>query len=201
MKKLRLIKYISFNDDNIPHSLITKSDKNNIYVGGWCFRDNELTTKYQDYFICNYTLKEEYYKDNNLYLEMVNLKKNGNIIIGIHIRRGDYKLWNEGKYFFDDDVYMVYIQNMKNEIEIKYNRQCKFILFSNEPLSFVENENTYISKNNWYVDQFLMSKCDYLIGPPSTFTLWASYIGKVKCYHIEDKSGIINLENFNYCKG
>jgi len=90
---------------------------------------------------------------------------------------------------------------MKNEIESKLNKQCKIIFFSNEPLSFVEDENTYISKNDWYIDQFLMSKCDFLIGPPSTFTLWASYIGKVKYYHIENNNGIINLNNFLYCKG
>ncbi|MCL1960046.1 MAG: alpha-1,2-fucosyltransferase, partial [Spirochaetes bacterium] len=178
-----------------------RDNKQNIYVGGWFFRVHELTAKYQDYFIAKYTLKEKYYKDNN-YLKIINKQKeNGNIIIGIHIRRGDYKQWNEGKYFFDDNVYLKYKQNMKNEIESKLNKQCKIIFFSNEPLSFVEDENTYISKNDWYIDQFLMSKCDFLIGPPSTFTLWASYIGKVKYYHIENNNGIINLNNFLYCKG
>lgn len=64
-----------------------------------------------------------------------------------------------------------------------------------------ENDNIKKSTNEWYIDHFLMSKCDYLIGPPSTFTMWASYIGKVKYYHIENDSGEIRLSDFKYCKG
>ena len=35
------------------------------------------------------------------------------------------------------------------------------------------------------------------MGPPSTFTIWASYIGDVPLYHIYNKDDIINVSNFN----
>lgn len=44
-----------------------------------------------------------------------------------------------------------------------------------------------------------MSKCDYLNGPPSTFTLWASYMGRVKYYQIKDNTGNIYINDFSYC--
>jgi len=43
--------------------------------------------------------------------------------------------------------------------------------------------------------------CDYLIGPPSTFTLWASYVGKVKYFHLKNKSGEIAIDDFVKCVG
>jgi hypothetical protein len=90
---------------------------------------------------------------------------------------------------------------IEDEINKIYAQECSFIIFSNEVILIKENENIIISKNKWYVDHFLMGQCDLLIGPPSTFTLWASYIGKVKYFHIENKSGKISIDDFKYCRG
>jgi len=90
---------------------------------------------------------------------------------------------------------------LKKEVENNSNKKCFFIIFSNEDVLIKKNEYIHISKNKWYIDHFLMSKCDYLIGPSSTFTLWASYIGKVKFYHISNDSGEINLNDFKYFRG
>jgi len=169
---------------------------NDIYVGGWDFRVNNLTEKYQDYFIEKYTLKEKYIKNNKL-LDLINKsKENGKTIIGVHIRRGDYKTFENGKYYFGDAVYKKYMDALAEKI-----KNCCFIIFSNENILINETEYIYKSNNQWYVDHFLMSKCDFLIGPPSTFTLWASYMGKVKYYHIKDDSGIIDINYFNFCRG
>lgn len=54
----------------------------------------------------------------------------------------------------------------------------------------------YVSKCKWYEDHSLMSMCDYLIGPPSTFTSWSSFIGNVPTYHIKDKYKKIELSDF-----
>jgi hypothetical protein len=173
----------------------------NIYTGGWYFRVNNLTEKYQDYFIKKYTLKDEFIKNNDLYALIIKQKENDNIVIGVHIRRGDYKYWCNGKYYFDDCTYKKYIYALRDKIKHEYNKKTFFIIFSNENIIFDENEYIYKSTNEWYIDHFLMSKCDYLIGPPSTFTMWASYIGKVKYYHITNNNGNINLDDFNCCKG
>jgi len=193
MIKLKLLKSVKIfdtevNSCNYVETLLVPYD---IYVGGWNFRVEDLVEKYQDYFIEKYTLKEKYIKNNKL-LDLINtLKKNGKTIIGVHIRRGDYKIWENGKYYFDDDVYKKYMDTLTNKII-----NCCFIIFTNENVLINENEYIYKSNNQWYVDHFLMSKCDFLIGPPSTFTMWASYIGKVKYYHIKDNSGIIDVNDF-----
>ncbi|GAB1414630.1 hypothetical protein MASR2M117_00360 [Paludibacter sp.] len=45
--------------------------------------------------------------------------------------------------------------------------------------------------------------CDYLLGSPSTFTMWASYIGEnSKYYHTTNRNDIPNnLSCFKVCNG
>jgi len=205
MKKLNLVKVVSFdseNQNNITELLaLLSSQPRRLFVSGWAFRVHELTKKYQNYFISKYSLREEYFK-NNILLDKINkLKESDKIVVGVHIRRGDYKYYMESKYYFDDNVYIKYMEKIKKEIDVKYNKKYGFIIFSNENLSISENEYTFISNNEWYVDHMLMSKCDFLLGPPSTFTMWASYIGKVKYFHIENDNGNIDLDSFTYCIG
>jgi hypothetical protein len=172
-----------------------------IYVSGWYFRVPNLTKKYQNYFIQNYRLKEKYIKGNKLLEIINNLKNEGQYVIGVHIRRGDYKYWQSGRYYFDDCVYLKYMRTIGKDIETIYKKRYSFIIFSNENTSFNDKNNIYKSKNKWYIDHYLMSKCDFLIGPPSTFTMWASYVGKVKYFHIQNESGKIDLNDFILCEG
>ena len=126
------------------------------------------------------------------------------IVVDIYIlggRRRDYKKHQGGKYYFSDKVYQEYMNQLGIEVSNKLSKQALFIIFSDEITGFQENSYTLISDNEWYLDHLIMSKCDFLIGPPSTFTIWASYIGKNKYFHIKDDSGEIDLKRFSYCKG
>jgi hypothetical protein len=168
---------------------------NTVYVRGWFFW-HILTEKYGVLFRKKYTLKEIYYKNNLMYNKVIELK-NRNTLIGVHIRKGDYKEWHNGKYYYEDDVYYRIMEKLKRLI----GDNCVYIIFSNGNVEFVENEELYISKEAWYIDQYLMTQCDYLIGAPSTFSRWASYMNNIKCYHIRDVNKEITLEDFVIYKG
>ncbi|MEI7504285.1 MAG: alpha-1,2-fucosyltransferase [Paludibacter sp.] len=168
---------------------------------GWCFRAHALTTKYQNYLVKKYSLMTDLYKDNDLYKYILGLDRSKYHIIGIHIRRGDYKFWENGKYNFTDDTYQLYMDNFSIELKKRSDKEINFILFSNENITINTAGDKVVSNNEWYIDQLIMSKCDYLIGPPSTFTLWASFIGKVKYYHITDNKGQIDIDKFSCCRG
>lgn len=192
------INIISLGKEKDSISALSNCLFKNCYVKGWYNFDknNILIRKYQDLMIKKYTLKKNYYKNNPLFLKMLSLDKSKTILIGVHIRRGDYKKWNNGKYYFKDEQYRTYMRKMKKEINIHINKKCIFIIFSNEKTSFEESDTLWISKNTWYLDHFLMGQCDYLIGPPSTFTVWASYIGKTKYIHIKSSEQKIELKHF-----
>lgn len=198
ISKLGILKFVRF-DKTLDESenekkLLEAFDKSDIvYAAGWRFRVSHLTEKYNSEMADKYALKESLYKNNKLVKELNELKLHNYTLVGIHIRRGDYKKWNKGIYFFNDNVYIEYIESISKQLFRQGKDKHKFILFSNEDLNIQESENILISKENWYIDHHLMSSCNYLIGPPSTFTLWASYIGNVKIFHIFDKKENIDL--------
>jgi hypothetical protein len=197
-KGIAKVVFYEENDNNpeILKSLI--KEYRNVCVSGWMMRVPALLKKYQDCFIEKYSLKEDYYKGNVLLKKINELKKKDKIIVGVHIRRGDYKEFFDGKWYFTDQVYMKYMNALQEEIYGFLCKDCTFMIFSNEKTSFREEGNICVSHYDWYIDHHLMTQCDMLIGPPSTFTSWASYIGKTKYFHINDDTGDISLDRFVY---
>ena len=119
-----------------------------------------------------YRLKPQFYQGNYLYDQMQKWHKEGYFLVGVHIRRGDYKEWFDGKYYYEDTIYEKWIGQVS---ELYHNMNLKFIIFSSDQCS-IAGPNIVISHNSWYVDQFLLGMTDSSFGPPSTFRRWASYI-------------------------
>lgn len=104
-------------------------------------------------------------------------------IIGVHMRRGDYKNWLDGKYYYSLEQYVKYISQLIKII----NKDVNVLLCSNEkiPIEFFHEFNSYLIPNTSAVkDLYALSKCDYIIGPPSTYSLWASFYGQTNLAHI-----------------
>lgn len=202
LNKFRLLKRLKFTDvEQQGFYEDTLRRKNLVFVQGWCFRNYDLTSKYQDRLVAKYALLPKFYERNDLYNQVVSLDRNACNLVGVHIRGGDYRTWRKGEFFFTNDVYQKSMNNLDVELDKITGKKTLFIIFSNEVVHLNKSENIIISTNPWYIDQQIMSLCDYLIGPPSTFTLWASYIGKAKYFHIKDDSGKITLEDFVRFKG
>lgn len=124
----------------------------------------------------------------------------GVVTIGVHIRRGDYAQWHNGRFLYNDDVYKKNMQSIESEF-MGRGQRIQFIIFSNEPVN-MENltvkSNVVKSEFNAVQDHWLMSKCDYLMGPPSTFTLWAAFMGKKLLAFIVNSESVIRIADFQY---
>lgn len=122
------------------------------------------------------------------------------VTIGVHIRRGDYAQWHNGKFFYNDDVYNRNMHSVENEF-ISRGQKVQFIVFSNEPVNMgniTVKSNVVKSECNAVQDHWLMSNCDYLMGPPSTFTLWAAFMGKKLLAFIINPETVIHVADFQY---
>ena len=97
------------NEDNLNVDILKSRLDHDLYVDGWGFRVHELTTKYQDLFIEKYSLKKEYYEKNDLYKKLLDVNRDRTSIIGVHIRRRDYIKHKGGIYYFNDEVYQMYM--------------------------------------------------------------------------------------------
>jgi len=176
-------------------------NKNNYIkiVEGWNFRRNDLTNKYHN------QLNKIYKFDNNIALkskslihQINKLKDNGKFIVGLHIRRNDYKTWNNGKFYFSDKFYSRIISQLKNNLNSD-NYDPFIIAVSDEIINSINGIDCF-SKRSWKDDQIILQSCDLIIGPPSTFTMWASYISKTPLIVINSEENF-NFEKSKICKG
>jgi len=96
-------------------------------------------------------------------------------VIGIHIRRGDYVSWQSGVHFHSLEFYAEAIQRI-SEI---FQGACLFFLASSEPVPvrLFEGGNISIGGHSVNEDFVGLSQCDYIVGPPSTFSDHAARIG------------------------
>ncbi len=125
-------------------------------------------------------------------------KNKGKFIVGVHIRRGDYRNWNKGKYFFDVYFYKDVINKLKTKL-INENKDPFFVVVSDEKIIFDIGAN-FFSEGSWKEDQITLQICDLIVGPPSTFTMWASYISKIPLIKLNSNAKK-KLPKAKVCKG
>lgn len=127
------------------------------------------------------------------------MRHQADVLIGIHIRRGDYRVWRDGMYFFDDASYASWMQQLE-EVFLTRGQKVIFYLASDEAINEAKFKTFKIYKGqpSKMVDLYTLAQCDYLLGPPSTFSLWAAFIGHGQLLHVEDSNQRLKLESFKY---
>lgn len=98
--------------DDIKEQLAERSIQ---FVCGFGYRSYKLIEKYHDYIVKKYSIKEGL-KDKQL-LSFINQQRSeGKVLIGVHIRRTDYKEYLNGKYFYSLAQYKQIIMNLRELI-------------------------------------------------------------------------------------
>ena len=167
-----------------------------IFINSWKHKkDYEAIVEFKPEIISLFTPGKQYReKADKLFPE---LKSMYDILIGVHIRRGDYLNFHNGSYYFDDSVYCRYMNMLTSKQGTK---KVGFFISTNE----VIDPNTFKGLNIHSIDDSLgiedlyaLSKCDYIIGPPSTFSMWASFYGSVPLKLIEDENETFSFDDFS----
>lgn len=123
-------------------------------------------------------------------------RKDTDLIIGFHLRRGDYKEWRNGFYYYEDEVILNYMSQILSIFKMK---KVKFFIASNENIN-VDNfreYNCFKNLNNSSInDLFSLGLCDFIIGPPSSYSMWASFYGKKPLRIINTRNDKLLLSDF-----
>lgn len=101
--------------------------------------------------------------------------------VALHLRRGDYREFLGGMMYYSDEAYRTIANSVKNSST----ERIRLHLFSDEQISerIIEGLDAVIHRNNAAVlDLAIMASCDAIIGPNSSFSQWASFIGDVPLY-------------------
>jgi Glycosyl transferase family 11 len=160
---------------------------------GWVYRDYINFKKYLPQIKNLFSPKQEF--RDAIKHEVDRARSMGDMLIGVHIRRGDYKDFNGGKWFYSNEVY---INKMQEAERLFAGKQCVFIICSQEKLDTNEFSGfkTVIAERPAIVDLYLLAECNYIFGPPSTFTGWASLYNTVPAYYMESAGEKITIDSF-----
>jgi hypothetical protein len=118
-------------------------------------------------------------------------------LVGVHIRRGDYRVFADGAWFFEDEVYARIMKDLKASYPGP--GEVGFLLVSDESLdtsSFDPIAPLTFGKNDPGLDQALLSLCDFILGPESTFSAWPGFLHEIPRAVIANASCRLRWEDF-----
>ncbi|WP_051211860.1 alpha-1,2-fucosyltransferase [Butyrivibrio fibrisolvens] len=163
---------------------------------GWPYVDYESLKKKYNMIRDFFTFSSEVINESNKKLE----RKDNEYIIAVHIRRGDYKNWLDGKYYFENETY---IRLINEAIQENKDKQVKVLICCNEAIKeefkISHGEVIIYDSNSDVLDLCMMSMSDLIIGPPSTFSGWASFIGHVPKFYVMSKDSTFNKSESAIC--
>lgn len=109
--------------------------------------------------------------------------------LGVHIRRGDYAQWADGRYFYDNEVYARHINRFASKL---CDKEVHVYLSTNDAevseslfQQLCPATTVHHLHGNAPQDLFMLSECDYVIGPPSTFSLVAAMYRDIPLYRMD----------------
>jgi len=162
-------------------------------LNGWNFRAELNVRKHAVKIRSYFSPLPIYQRRVKNFLDLLNKKHD--YIVGIHIRQSDYKRWHSGRFFYTVAIYKEIMQSIYTVLGTK---KILFIVCSDvlQNEHFDNTKNVLFGSGHLIEDIYLLSKCDYIIGPPSTFSLWASFYGETPLYHIYDPSYLPKIQDF-----
>lgn len=166
-------------------------------VKGWEVRFYDLFLKYKQEIIDLFTFDEVIKAKTQA---LMGEKEDNEVRLGVHIRRGDYKTWLNGRYYYEDEVYQDYILQFRHLFPGK---DITVYICSNDPkldkTSYQDNlqgMKVIFPQGGQEDDLCLLSECDYLIGAPSTFSLVASMYHDTPLCWMEEKHIELSASSF-----
>lgn len=148
-----------------------------IVVSGWYVRFYDLVLKYRQEICDLFTIDPQFTEP-----VQEKMKAYHGIRLGVHIRRGDYAVWKDGIYCYSDEKFADFIRQFSTLFPEK---DIEVFLSTNDPaVSATHYEELITDKEqrihihhlqgNAVEDLFMLSECDYIMGPPSTYSLVAA---------------------------
>jgi hypothetical protein len=169
------------------------SESKIVFAQGWKFRCVELVEKHKKTIQTFFLPSPEHVK--NIEKSIGEARKYCDVLVGVHIRHGDYKTFEGGKYFYS---LAQYLEQMEKVQKVFTGKKISFLICSNVEIDFsiFKFLNCIGANNHELEDMYSLAACDYIIGPPSTYSMWASFYGSVPLYMIKDAEKLFSTDDF-----
>lgn len=160
---------------------------------GWSFRDPVNFERYGSEIRTYFTPLAEY--RTRIEQAITEARRQCEVLVGVHIRQGDYQAHLQGKYYYETARYR---RLMEQVVELFPGRKVGFWICSNVPQDPMEFTNLqwFPGLGQLVQDLYSLAKCDYIVGPPSTFSQWASFYGQKPLCIVRDPQQPISAGSF-----
>lgn len=177
--------------DGLPHfdlgseDFVAESGRKLVICEGFGFRTPELVRHHRDRLVRMLSFSSTIRSEVDLFQRSLRLGADG-VLVGFHVRRADYRQYQGGKYYIEDDGWARAIEALHSEISSS-GRKMVGICFSNEDCSDLLKRFEGIlirGPGGLYTDCEMLSRCDHIVAPPSTYSGWASFLKGTPVIHL-----------------
>jgi hypothetical protein len=154
-----------------------------VFVEGWVLRDHKAFEARGDELRELFRPAESHLSSAARAVSLA--RSGGDVVVGVHVRRGDYQVWEEGRYFWTLDRYAALMRAVS---ALFLGEEVSFLVCSDEQVSVADFSglNVTLGPGTEIGDLYAFAGCDLLFGPPSTYTSWASFYGRVPLWMVSD---------------
>ena len=170
-----------------------------IAADGWSFRHPELFMKYRADIASMMAFRPQCIEAKARWLAAL---PKADMRLGLHVRRGDYARWQGGAYFFADEVYA---ERIRQFAALFPGKRVQVLVATNDPAtdagllsSRSGVADLHLTNGNPGEDLYLLSECDYIIGPKSTFSLVAAFYHDRPLHWMAAKDECLTTESFRH---
>jgi len=158
---------------------------------GWKFSDHLGISQYRKEIIRYFTPVESV--RNPVEAIVCRARSKGDLLVGVHIRQEDYRNWKNGIHFYETEQYARWMRELADGSPGK---RMVFLVCASGALDETLFRDLLIVRGPGFPagDLHALSLCDKIIGPPSTFSTWASYHGGVPLRVLWDSSDSLSSE-------
>ncbi len=144
-------------------------------VKGWKFRDDINLSRHHEVIARYFQPIASIRKPVEELLSEA--RSHGNEVIGVHIRQGDYKDWKNGVHYFETEQYAHWMREVS---QLDASRNPVFLVCASDPVdeTCFRGLEVVMGPGSVIGDLHALSLCDRIMGPPSTFSTWASFHGR-----------------------
>ncbi len=125
------------------------------------------------------------------------LREHADVLVGLHVRRGDYADFAGGRHFHSFEQYEALMVRLA---ALFHPKKVCFAICSNDSAAGCLTERVGLQASlgpgTTVADLLTLAFSDYIVGPPSTFSVWASYWGNTPLLMLMDIDQSVTLDQF-----
>ena len=122
-------------------------------------------------------------------------RRGGRLVVGVHVRQGDYRRFKDGRFLYTHEQYRRAMESVEAAFA---GSDVAFVVCSDAPIpeGCFGRLDVRVGPGQEVDDLYALAHCDRIIGPPSTYSRWASFWGDVPLSVIADPDEPVLAESF-----